>query len=115
MRNFLRVMRLVFRRRVTFGLIVISSLVVALFWGTNLGLITPIVDITFSGKTPHRWANDQVQEATRSVTDLERRVAAAQQQLPHLPPAEQKQLRTRLELDQVKLDSERLGLKHAET
>lgn len=115
MRNFLRVMRLVFRRRVTCGLILISSLIVALFWGANLGLVKPIVDITFSGKTPHRWANDQVAEATARVTELERRVAGIQQQLPHLPAAEQATQRTELEHQQVALASERLGLKQAET
>jgi ATP-binding cassette, subfamily B, bacterial MsbA len=114
MRNFLRVMRLAFRRRTTFGLIVVCSLIVALFWGANLGLVKPIIDITFSGKSPHQWANDQVSTAAERVSVLERRVATAQQQLPHLSPAEQAVQRGQLERDELKLTSERLGLKQAQ-
>jgi ATP-binding cassette subfamily B protein/subfamily B ATP-binding cassette protein MsbA len=114
MRNFLRILRLVLRRRGTFALTLFCSLVVALLWGANLGLVKPIVDITFSGQTPHAWANQQVEKATGEVTELEKRVAAAQLQLPHLTGEEQRLKRLQLERDETSLISARLGLKQAE-
>lgn len=114
MRNFLRVLQLTLRRRVTFALTITCSLVVALFWGANLGLVKPIVDITFSGKSPHAWADSQVLEAARRVADLEVKVAAAQLQLPVAAAADRAKIRTMLQADQIALESERLGLRQAE-
>ncbi|WP_425614752.1 ABC transporter ATP-binding protein [Anatilimnocola sp. NA78] len=115
MRNFLRVLRLALRRRFTFALTMFCSLVVALLWGANLGLIKPIVDVTFSGKTPHKWADDQVLEAAQVVTALEQKVADAQLELPKLSPAEQGPRRMQLQRDEINLTSARLGLKQAES
>lgn len=114
MRNFLRVLKLTLRRRVTFALTITCSLVVALFWGANLGLVKPIVDITFSGKSPHTWADSQVKEAADRVADLEEKVAAAQLKLPSAEGADRAKIRATLEADQIKLESERLGLRQAE-
>ena len=115
MRNFLRVLRLALRRRFTFALTMFCSLVVALLWGSNLGLIKPIVDVTFSGKSPHKWADDQVIEAAKVVTDLEKKVADAQLELPKLSPADQGPRRMQLQRDEINLTSARLGLKQAES
>ncbi|WP_254512934.1 ABC transporter ATP-binding protein [Anatilimnocola floriformis] len=114
MRNFLRVMQLTLRRRLTFALTVTCALFVALFWGSNLGLVKPIVDITFSGKSPHKWADDEVLEAAQRVHDLEKKIADEQLQLPLATAAERADIRKQLDADQLQLVSERLGLKQAE-
>lgn len=98
----------------TFALTLACSLVVALFWGANLGLVKPIVDITFSGKSPHTWANDQVSEATQRVANIEDRIATAQRELTFLPIAEQTARRRAIYVDEQKLQSEKLGLRQAE-
>ena len=114
MRNFLRVMQLTLRRRVTFALTVTCALFVALFWGSNLGLVKPIVDITFSGKSPHKWADDEVAAAAQRVADLENKIAKAQLEFPGTPDAERTKIRKQLDADQLQLVSERLGLKQAQ-
>jgi ATP-binding cassette subfamily B protein/subfamily B ATP-binding cassette protein MsbA len=98
----------------TFALTVTCSLVVALFWGANLGLVKPIVDITFSGKSPHTWANDQVTEAAERVATVEQRVQNAKRDLPFLPIADQAAARRKILGDEQLLDSEKLGLRQAE-
>jgi subfamily B ATP-binding cassette protein MsbA len=114
MRNFLRVIQLILRRRMTFALTATCSLVVACFWGANLGLVKPIVDITFSGKSPHTWANDQVLEASQRVAILEQRLHDAERNLPFLPIAEQAAARRKILADEQQLQSEKLGLRQAE-
>lgn len=114
MRNFLRVMQLTLRRRVTFALTVTCALVVALFWGANIGLVKPIVDVTFSGKSPHKWADDEVLEAAQRVADLEKKIAKARSAPVPESPAERSKNRAQLEADELQLVSERLGLRQAE-
>ncbi|WP_145094277.1 ABC transporter ATP-binding protein [Anatilimnocola aggregata] len=114
MKNFLRVLHLTLRRRMVFALTMFCSLVVALLWGANLGLVKPIVDITFSGQSPHSWADAQVLEAAEEVAKLEKKVADAQVELPQLPAAEQGPRRLQLQRDEVALGSARLGLTQAE-
>jgi ATP-binding cassette subfamily B protein/subfamily B ATP-binding cassette protein MsbA len=98
----------------TFAMTVTCSLIVALFWGANLGLVKPIVDITFSGKRPHQWADDQVLEAQQRVAVIEKRVADAQRELPFLPIADQAARRRVLLADEQQLVAEKLGLRQAE-
>ena len=67
MKNFLRVVAMALRRRFVFAGALACSLIVALLWGGNLGLVKPLVEVAFSGKTPHRWAHDEVQRSADNV------------------------------------------------
>ena len=114
MRNFLRVLQLILRRRMTFALTVTCSLIVACFWGANLGLVKPIVDITFSGKSPHTWANDQVTEAAARIEVVAKRIADAERDLAFLPIPDQPAAKRKIVVDEQRLASEKLGLRQAE-
>ncbi len=78
MHNFLRVVRLTLRRRYTFVAAVLCSLGVAVLWGANLGLIKPVVDIVFSEKPPHDFADAKVKSGQDKVADLKRQEATIQ-------------------------------------
>src|SRR5687767_12874851 len=67
MKNFLRVVAMALRRRFIFASALACSLIVALLWGGNLGLVKPLVEVAFSGKSPHRWARDEVQQSKDNV------------------------------------------------
>ena len=70
MKNFLRVVRLTLRRRYTFAAAVACSLGVALFWGGNLALLKPVIDVVFShGKKPHELADQKVIEAKEKLVE----------------------------------------------
>src|SRR5437868_3812952 len=64
MKNFLRVVRLTLRRRYTFAAAIACSLGVAFFWGGNLAMLKPVIDVVFShGKKPRELADAKVAEA----------------------------------------------------
>jgi ATP-binding cassette subfamily B protein/subfamily B ATP-binding cassette protein MsbA len=76
MRNFLRVVRLTLRRRFTFAAAILCSLGIAVLWGANLGIIKPIVEIIFSEKAPHDFADAKVKDGREKVAGLAKEVAA---------------------------------------
>ncbi|MCI0358776.1 MAG: ATP-binding cassette domain-containing protein [Planctomycetaceae bacterium] len=76
MRNFLRVVRLTLSRRYTFAAAILCSLGVAVLWGANLGLIKPIVEIVFSEKPPHDFADAKVKTGHEKVADFQKKLAA---------------------------------------
>ena len=51
MKNFARVIRLALRYRLTLAGLFFSSLMVALFWGGNIGGLYPIVEVAIRGKS----------------------------------------------------------------
>ncbi|HJS08491.1 MAG TPA: ABC transporter ATP-binding protein [Pirellulales bacterium] len=77
MRNFLRVVRLTLRRRYTFVAAILCSLGIAVLWGANLGVIKPIVEIIFSDKAPHDFADAKVRDGKEKFASLQREMVAA--------------------------------------
>jgi ATP-binding cassette subfamily B protein/subfamily B ATP-binding cassette protein MsbA len=77
MKNFLRVVRLTFRRRFTLALAIACSVGVAFLWGANLGLIKPTIEIVFHDQEPHDLVN-------RKVAEREQKAAATQRELEQI-------------------------------
>jgi ATP-binding cassette subfamily B protein/subfamily B ATP-binding cassette protein MsbA len=112
MKNFLRIVGLALRRRVTFVAAILCSIGVAVLWGANLGLTKPIVEILFADQPPHAWIDAEVvagqkriAEMRQQLLDVEKVQAAApqadqamlarrQEKLTHRLGLEEKQLRT---------------------
>ena len=67
MKNFLRVVQLTLSRRVTFVAAVACSLGVAFFWGGNLALIKPVIEIVFSDQQPHALIDQKVTDAQEKL------------------------------------------------
>ena len=95
MKNFLRVVRLTLQRRMTFALAVLCSIGVAVLWGANLGMIKPVVEIVFSEKPPHAWADARVEEAALKAKASREALAAFDAKRAQLPAAERAHLRGR--------------------
>jgi subfamily B ATP-binding cassette protein MsbA len=105
MRNFLRVVGLTLRRRYTFIAAVACSIGVALFWGGNLALIKPIIEIVFTDKTPHKLADAKVAEARQKLAQTKQELAAVDLKLAAARAAE----RLPLEAQQRKLQQQHLA------
>ena len=78
MKNFFRVVRLALRRRFTFAAAIVCSLLIAVLWTGNLGLVKPLVEIASSGKSPHGWARQRVADAEAEVVRLQADIDAIQ-------------------------------------
>ncbi len=81
MSNFLRVVRLTLRRKYTFAAAILCALGVAALWGANLGLIMPIVEITFSEKPPHEFADAKIEAALAKIADQKKEITALGEQI----------------------------------
>ncbi len=92
MKNFLRVVRLTLRRRFTFVAAVLCSLGVAALWGANLGLIKPIVEIIFSEKPPHEFADAKVAAGQEKLAQAQQALDALAARQKKAAPAEHKAL-----------------------
>jgi subfamily B ATP-binding cassette protein MsbA len=87
MKNFARALRLGLRYRWTLGMIAVSSLIVALFWGANLATVYPIVEVVFQGRSLREWVDDNIKETKSELvilrsTQSEIEHRAKQQDLP---------------------------------
>lgn len=108
MKNFLRVVSLALQHRATFATALVCSLLVAVLWGGNIGLLKPLVEVAFSGKTPHQWAHDQVIESASQVVDLQNKIAA-------LPDEQTSGTLAQANALQLKLEAARQSLRVAQT
>jgi subfamily B ATP-binding cassette protein MsbA len=109
MRNFLRVVQLTLRRRLTFVAAVACSIGVALLWGGNLALIKPIIEVVFAGQTPHALVRAKVAAAEQEHAELARQLAAARAELTATPPHQHAERQRQVEfLEQRLAAQERL-------
>src|SRR4051812_32897337 len=93
MKNFLRVVQLTLRRRYTFAAAIACSLGVAFFWGGNLAMLKPVIDVVFShGKKPRELADAKVSEAREKLALTNLEVAKVGGELAAAPPEKKREL-----------------------
>ncbi len=81
MANFVRVLRLVARQKLTLAAIVASSFIVAILWSANLGVVYPMVQLVFQNKTIVEGLEDRLADAEKRVADAEREVDRLEREL----------------------------------
>ena len=81
MKNFLRAVKLGMRHRFTLLGAVVCSLIVALFWGFNIGTIYPVVEVVFQGKAMPDWIDEEIARLEGEIQDRQQWLDE-QQQLP---------------------------------
>ncbi|MBM4002622.1 MAG: ABC transporter ATP-binding protein [Planctomycetes bacterium] len=77
MTNFFRVLRLAGRYRWMVLGIVVSSLAVAAFWGGNIGIVYPFMEVVFERKSLHDWVDRKLETSRGRIDELEQDLAAA--------------------------------------
>jgi len=70
MTNFTRALLLGSRYRLTLGLIVASSLLVAVFWGANLATVYPIVEVVFQNRSLRDWIDDSIEDTEKELEKI---------------------------------------------
>jgi subfamily B ATP-binding cassette protein MsbA len=81
MKDFVRVLRLVLRRRMALFFCLTSSLLVALLWGLNISTVYPLVDVIFQGKGAAPYVAEQAIATTQSAADAAAQVLEYRRQL----------------------------------
>jgi ATP-binding cassette subfamily B protein/subfamily B ATP-binding cassette protein MsbA len=115
MSNFFRVVRLTLKRRFTFAGALLCSLGVAVLWGANLGLIKPVVEIVFSEKPPHEYADAKIEAARKKTAEAERSLAGIDAKLKAaIDPETKGKLQSERSTWDNKLDAAQMELQAAQ-
>ncbi len=85
MKNLGRAIKQALRQRFTIIGIILSSIVVAFFWGANIGAVYPFVEVVIQNKSMHDWARERITESKNTckeidakLKDLEKKLAVAE-------------------------------------
>ncbi|MDP7268222.1 MAG: ABC transporter ATP-binding protein [Pirellulales bacterium] len=80
MKNLGRAIRQALRQRFTIIGIILSSLVVAFFWGANIGAVYPFVEVVVQNKSMHDWARERVAESEKASAVAKQKIHELEQQ-----------------------------------
>ncbi len=80
MKNLGRAVRQALRQRFTIIGIILSSLVVAFFWGANIGAVYPFVEVVVQNKSMHDWARERVAESEKASAVAKQKIHELEQQ-----------------------------------
>ena len=114
MKNFLRVVQATLRRRFTFLAAVACSIGVALFWGGNLALIKPVIEITFTDEKRRTLADQKVADANEKLAAIDKELAKANAELAAAPEGKRRELGLRQKRLEQQRDLEQKRLELAE-
>jgi ATP-binding cassette subfamily B protein/subfamily B ATP-binding cassette protein MsbA len=81
MNNFGRVLRLAARRRWPLVGILISSLLIAVLWGANIGTLYPLVEVVFKGDSLPNYAATKIEETDQRLAALEEKICVLSSRL----------------------------------
>jgi subfamily B ATP-binding cassette protein MsbA len=81
MNNFWRSLRLALRYKGTMAASVVCALMVAAFWGGNIGAVYPFVEVVYKGYSLPKWTDGRIAEMRSTIASLDAQLAA-------LPPGD---------------------------
>jgi ATP-binding cassette subfamily B protein/subfamily B ATP-binding cassette protein MsbA len=104
MKHFGRVLKIAARKRWSLLGVLVSSLVIAILWGANIGTLYPMVEVVFQGESIPEYANRRIKESDETVRTLEAESQQLQSQLASASVAERRELAVRMETIAAKRD-----------
>ncbi|MCO6456517.1 MAG: ABC transporter ATP-binding protein [Pirellulaceae bacterium] len=111
MKNFRRALGLALQHRWTVVACVGCSLMVALFWGANIGSLYPVVEAVFRGDSLPAWVEKEVEQGVHKVAELQQQVRQLQaESQASQDPGQQRELDRQTALVQAKLGAEQRAL-----
>ena len=75
MNNYRRVLKIAARRYWMLSGVVLTSFLIALLWGANIGTLYPLIDVVFKGDTLVTSTENKIVEADARIAELETKVA----------------------------------------
>ncbi len=81
MKDFVRVLRIALRHRMALMGCVLTSVIVALLWGTNIGALYPMVDVVFKGDGFPEYVNNKLTGLQSDRVAVDQRIESYKQSL----------------------------------
>ncbi len=63
MKSFGRVVELALQYRFSVIAAIVCALMVGLFWGANISVVYPFVEVVFDGKSLHEWVDGRIADS----------------------------------------------------
>ncbi len=80
MNNFLRIVKIAFRNKVTIFLSFICALLVGFMWGGNIAPVYPFMEVLIKGRSMHQWVDAEIQTRKEAIASLESQTAELERQ-----------------------------------
>lgn len=74
MKNFHRILKLAFRRRGALLGVLLSSIVIAVLWGVNIGTLYPMVEVVFKDDSLPEYVQKQLEQSQLKLTEIENEI-----------------------------------------
>lgn len=103
MKDFVRVLRIACRQRLALAGVVISSLIIAAFWGLNISAVYPLVEVVFKGESLSGYAAQRIALTEQQRTEHQQRIESYQAQLAGDGEVDRKRLQRKLSVEQLQL------------
>ena len=110
MHNFGRVLKLALRYRFTLIGVVVSSLMVAILWGGNIGGLFPVFKVVIQGKSLIGWIDTEVDASNERIAKLVDANEQSQQKIAAANDDEQIHLRNQMALNAIAIGNERKAI-----
>ena len=93
MKNFFRAVKLGTRHRFTLLGAIFCSLMVALFWGANIGTVYPVVEVVFQGKAMPDWIDGEIARLEQEIQQRQQWIDGQLQRPAEKPVASSQELK----------------------
>ena len=84
MKNLRRALSMAFKYRLSLVGSIFCSLMVALFWGANLGAVYPFIEVVLHNKSLHEWVDENIETTSAAIEVCETNGEESPGQLPAL-------------------------------
>ena len=105
MKDFIRVMRMAFRQRAAIAGVVISSIIIAGFWGINIGAVYPLVEVVFKGESLPGYVKNRIVASEEQITKHHARIAGLQAELETDPGERKAKLANKIQVEKLGIAS----------
>ncbi|MFM2004024.1 MAG: hypothetical protein RI963_3450 [Planctomycetota bacterium] len=105
MQDFIRVLRIAMRQRLAVAGVIISSLVIAAFWGINIGAIYPLVEVVFRGDSLPEYVDQQIAKSREQIGVHDRKIEEYKAKLATANEADRRKLLSRLRIEELGRDA----------
>lgn len=105
MKDFTRVLRIAARQRLALLGVVVSSLVIAAFWGINIGAIYPLVEVVFKGDSLPSYVEHKLAASQQQLVVHQQQIESLKAQLASEDASRRKRLQSKLQVEQLQLEA----------
>src|SRR3972149_6678929 len=102
--NFLKVIRMAIRYRLTFISSIVCALIVAVFWGGNIGAVYPIVAVILQSETPQHWVEEKISDSKKTIAEKTAEIENGQKEILQADSKQQNKLNRRIEISQKRVE-----------